>query len=118
MVLNAHQRLADCRNHLDEGDFQAALHSVSQLQDRLGHLAHAQTRLGALADAHLVRCADLEVGMRTQGGAKVTAIDPCPCSLEHCEKRLVTFDDGHQLHIEPEWEIVVDVGELGDGISG
>lgn len=116
MVLNAHQRLGDCRRELDTGDFSAALNSASQLTDRLSHLAHAQARLGALADNRLLHMSDLSIGMKTQGGATVTSIERCPCGLDNCENKLITFDDGHQIHADPGWEIVVDVTG-GDDVS-
>ncbi len=107
MVTNAHARIADCRRHLDQGEFNAALEAANQLVDRLAHLGHAQARLGALDGSILLRASELEVGMKTDGGATVTAIDDCPCGLESCEKVMVTFDNGVQQHMMPEWELVV-----------
>lgn len=109
MVLSAHQRLAECKSFLDRGEFKMAAAACAQVGHRLSMLAHAQEHLGALDSSRLVRVSDLEVGMRAHGGARIVGIEPCPCTVQHCQKRVIRFEDGEELHSEPEWEMPVDV---------
>lgn len=110
LVLNAHQRLNEVRERLDRGEFGSAHDAILQLEDRLSHLAQAETSLGVLANATLIRLSELEVGMKTNKGILVTNIEPCPCPVPDCDKRIVTFQDGHQMHVQGGWEVVIENG--------
>jgi hypothetical protein len=93
LILAAQRRLAETKSLLDEGDFQGATKSAAQLHEKLSALAEAEGSLGVVSDARILKCSDVEVGMALADVGQVTAIDPCPCGQDYCDRIILTIED-------------------------
>lgn len=108
VLILAHQRLNEVRDHLTAGRFDRAMESANALREKVGQLAQAQVSMGLLADNALIKVSELKEGMIVPGAGPVTEIGPCPgCGQEGCGK--VSFTVAEQvLVLDGELEIVVE----------
>jgi hypothetical protein len=93
LILAAQRWLAETRTLLDEGDFQRAMKSAAQLHEKISALAAAEGSLGTVSDARILKCSDIEIGMVLAEVGEVTAIDPCPCGQDHCDRIVMTIEE-------------------------
>jgi hypothetical protein len=93
LILAAQRWLAETRTLLDEGDFQRAMKSAAQLHEKISALAAAEGSLGTVSDARILKCSDIEIGMVLAEVGEVTAIDPCPCGQDHCDRIVMTIGE-------------------------
>jgi hypothetical protein len=91
---------------MDAGDFQAAMKSAAQLHEKISALAVAEGSLGTVSDACILKCSDIEVGMTLADVGEVTAIEPCPCGQDHCDRLVLTIED-HSVNFPADAEIIV-----------
>jgi hypothetical protein len=93
LILAAQRSLAETRALLDDGDFKAAKKTAAQLREKISALAIAEGSLGTVSDARIVKCCDIERGMTLADVGEVTAIEPCPCGQEHCDRMVLTVGE-------------------------
>jgi hypothetical protein len=106
LILAAQRWLAETKALLDAGDFQAAMKTAAQLHEKISALAVAEGSLGTVSDACILKCSDIEVGMTLADVGEVTAIEPCPCGQEHCDRLVMTIED-HSVNFPADAEIIV-----------
>lgn len=106
LILAAQHRLAEAKVLIDKGEFKEALVTVAQLHEKLAALAEAEGALGTVADAQILRCSEVESGMRLVDVGVVTAITPCPCEQEFCDRIVLTID-GQPVNFAADAELVV-----------
>src|SRR3984893_13848249 len=106
LILAAQRWLAETKTLLDAGDFQGAMKTAAQLHEKISALAVAEGSLGAASDACIRKCSDIEVGMTLADVGEVTAIEPCPCGQEHCDRIVMTIED-HSVNFPADAEIIV-----------
>ena len=107
LILAAQRWLADTKTLLDEGDFQRAMKTAGQLHEKISALAVAEGSLGAVSDARILRCSDIEIGMTLAEVGEVTAIEPCPCGQDHCDRIVVTIEE-QAVSFPADAEVIVD----------
>jgi hypothetical protein len=106
LILVAQRWLAETKALLDEGDFQGAMKSAAQLHEKISALAVAEGSLGTVSDARILKCSAVEIGMTPADVGDVTAIEPCPCDQDHCERIVLTI--GNQpVNFPADAEIIV-----------
>lgn len=93
LILAAQRRLAETKTLLDEGDFQLAMKTAAQLHEKISALAAAEGSLGTVSDARILKCSDIQIGMTLTEVGEVTAIEPCPCGQDHCDRIIMTIED-------------------------
>jgi hypothetical protein len=93
LILAAQRWLAETKTLLDEGDFQRAMKTAAQLHEKISALAVAEGSLGTISDARILKCSDIEIGMMLAEVGEVTAIEPCPCGQNHCDRIVMTIED-------------------------
>jgi hypothetical protein len=93
LILAAQRWLAETKTLLDEGDFQRAMKSAAQLHEKISALAVAEGSLATVSDARILKCSDIEIGMVLAEVGEVTAIDPCPCGQDHCDRIVMTIEE-------------------------
>ena len=93
LILAAQRSLAETKTLLDDGDFQAAMKTAAQLHEKISALAVAEGSLGTVSDARILKCSDVEVGMTLADVGEVTAIEPCPCGQDHCDRIILTIEE-------------------------
>jgi hypothetical protein len=108
LILAAQRWLAETKALLDEGDFQAAMKTAAQLHEKIRALAIAEGSLGTVSDALILKCRDVEIGMTLADVGEVTAIEPCPCGQDHCDRIVVTIED-QPVNFPADAEIIVAV---------
>ena len=108
LILAAQRWLAETKALLDEGDFQGAMKTAAQLHEKISALAVAEGSLGTVSDALIVKCKDVEIGMRLAEVGEVTAIEPCPCGQDHCDRIIMTIED-QPVNFPADAEIIVTV---------
>ena len=106
LILAAQRRLAETKALLDEGDFQAAMNTAAQLHEKVSALADAEGSLGTVSDARILRCGEIEVGMRLVDVGEVTAIQICPCGQDQCD-RIVLMIEEHAVNLPVDAELIV-----------
>jgi hypothetical protein len=106
LILAAQRWLAETKVLLDEGNFQAAMKTAAQLHEKISALAIAEGSLGTVSDARILKCSDIEVGMTLADVGEVTAVDPCPCGENHCDRIVLTIED-HSVNFPADAEIIV-----------
>ena len=106
LILAAQRWLAETKTLLDAGDFQGAMKTAAQLHEKISALAVAEGSLGTVSDACILKCSDIEVGMTLADVGEVTAIEPCPCGQEHCDRIVMTIED-HSVNFPADAEIIV-----------
>jgi hypothetical protein len=106
LIIAAQRSLAETKGLLDDGDFQGAMKTAEQLEERIGALAVAEGSLGTVSDARILKCSDIEVGMTLADVGEVTAIEPCPCGQGHCERIVLTIED-QSVNFPADAEIIV-----------
>jgi hypothetical protein len=106
LILAAHRRLAETRTLLDEGDFRAAMKTSAQLYEKVSALAVAEGSLASVSDARILKCRDVAIGMTLADVGEVTAIEPCPCGQDHCDRIVLTIED-HPVNFPADAEIIV-----------
>ena len=106
LILAAQRRLAETKALLDEGDFQAAMKTAAQLHDKISALAIAAGSLGSVSDARILKCKDIAIGMRLADVGEVTAVEPCPCGQDHCDRIILTIED-QPVNFPADAEIIV-----------
>lgn len=108
LVLVANQRVGEIKKALDHGRFEEAYACCASLHDKLGHLAGAESRLARLADASIVRVADMEVGMVMPDAGVVSSVEACShCGRDNCENVTITFENGSAVTVDRDEEMVV-----------
>lgn len=108
LVLVVNQRLAELSRALDAGKFDEAFAVSSSLHEKLGHLARCEITMGRLAEAHLVKCADIEPGMVIGEAGRIAETGPCDdCGREGCENIVITFESGAKVTVDRDEEMVV-----------
>jgi hypothetical protein len=108
LILASQRWLAETKALLDEGDFQGAAKSAAQLHEKISALAIAEGSLGTVSDALILKCRDVEIGMTLADVGEVTAIEPCPCGKDHCDRIVVTIED-QPVNFPADAEIIVAV---------
>jgi hypothetical protein len=108
LILAAQRWLAETKALLDDGDFQGAMKSAAQLHDKISALAVAEGSLGTVSDARILKCRDVEVGMKLAEVGEVTAIEPCPCGQGHCDRIVMTIEE-RPVNFPADAEIIVDM---------
>jgi hypothetical protein len=93
LILAAQRSLGETRALLDDGDFQGAMKSAARLHEKISALAVAEGSLASVSDARILKCSDIEVGMMLSDVGEVTAIEPCPCGQDHCDRIVLTLED-------------------------
>jgi hypothetical protein len=106
LILAAQRWLAETKALLDDGDFQAAMKTAAQLHEQIKALAIAEGSLGTVSQAHMLNCRDLEIGMTLVDVGEVTAIEPCRCGEDHCDRIVVTIED-QPVNFPADAEIIV-----------
>jgi hypothetical protein len=106
LILAAHRWLAETKTLLDEGDFQGAMKTAAQLHEKISALAIAEGSLGTVSDARILKCSDVEVGMMLADVGEVTAIEPCLCGEDHCDRIILTIED-QSVNFPADAEIIV-----------
>src|ERR1700730_11533077 len=100
LILAAQRWLAETKLLLDDGDFQGAMKTAAQLHGKVAALAVAESSLGTVSDARILKCRDVEVGMTLAEVGEVTAIESCPCGQDHCDRRVLMIE-GRGANIPP-----------------
>lgn len=108
LILAAQRWLAETKALLDEGDFQGAMKTAAQLHEKISALAVAEGSLGTVSDALIVKCKDVEVGMRLADVGEVTAIEPCACGQDHCDRIVMTIEE-QPVNFPADAEVIVAV---------
>ena len=108
LILAAQRWLAETKALLDEGDFQAAMKTAAQLHEKISALAVAEGSLGTVSDALILKSRDVEVGMTLADVGEVTAIEPCPCGQDHCDRIVMTIED-QPVNFPADAEVIVAV---------
>ena len=108
LILAAQRWLAETKSLLDEGDFQGAMKTAAQLHEKISALAIAEGSLGTVSDARILKCSDVEIGMTLADVGEVTAIEPCPCGQDHCDRIVLTIGD-QPVNFPADAEIIVAV---------
>jgi hypothetical protein len=108
LILAAQRWLAETKVLLDEGDFQGAMKTAAQLHEKISALAVAEGSLGTVSDALIVKCKDVEIGMRLADVGEVTAIERYPCGQDHCDRILMTIEE-QPVNFPADAEIIVTV---------
>ena len=108
LILAAQRWLAETKALLDEGDFQGAMKTAAQLHEKISALAVAEGSLGTVSDALILKCKDVEIGMTLPDVGEVTAIEPCPCGQDHCDRIIMTIED-QPVNFPADAEIIVTV---------
>jgi hypothetical protein len=106
LILAARRLLAETNSLLDEGDFQGAMKTSAQLHEKLSALAEAEGSLGVVSDARILKTSDVEVGMTLADVGEVTAIEPCPCGDDYCDRIVLTIED-QAVNFPADAEIIV-----------
>src|ERR1700724_1716174 len=106
LILAAHRWLAETNALLDAAHFQAAMKSAAQLHEKIAALAVAEGSLGTVSDARILKCRDVEVGMTLAEVGEVTAIEPCPCGQDHCDRIILMIED-RTVNFPADAEIIV-----------
>jgi hypothetical protein len=106
LILAAQRWLAETKLLLDDGDFQGAMKTAAQLHEKIAALAVAEGSLGTISDARILKCRDVEVGMTLAEVGEVTAIEPCPCAQEHCDRIILMIED-RTVNFPADAEIIV-----------
>jgi hypothetical protein len=106
LILAAQRWLAETKTLLDEGDFQGAMKTAAQLHEKISALAIAEGSLGTVSDARILKCSDVEVGMMLAEVGEVTAIEPCQCGQDHCDRIVLTIED-QSVNFPADAEIIV-----------
>jgi hypothetical protein len=106
LILAAQRWLAETKTLLDEGDFQGAMKTAAQLHEKISALAIAEGSLGTVSDARILKCSDVEVGMMLADVGEVTAIEPCLCGQDHCDRIVLTIED-QSVNFPADAEIIV-----------
>ena len=106
LILAAQRSVAETKMLLDDGDFKAAMKASAQLREKIGALATAEGSLGTVSDARIVRCSEIESGMKLAEVGEVTAIERCPCGQEHCDRMIMTVG-GRPVNFPADAELIV-----------
>ena len=106
LILAAQRRLTETKVLLDEGDFQGAMKTAAQLHEKVRALAVAEGSLGTVSDARILRCKDIAIGMMLADVGEVTAIEPCPCGQNHCDRIVLTIEE-QPVNFPADAEIIV-----------
>jgi hypothetical protein len=93
LILAAQRSLGETKALLADGDFQAAMKAAARLHEKVSALAVAEGSLASVSDALIVKCSEIEVGMTLSDVGEVTAIEPCACGQDHCDRIVLTLDD-------------------------
>jgi hypothetical protein len=93
LILAAQRSLGETKALLDDGDFQSAMKAAARLHEKISALAVAEGSLGSVSDARILKCSDIEVGMMLSDVGEVTAIEPCQCGQDHCDRIVLTLGD-------------------------
>jgi hypothetical protein len=106
LILASQRWLAETKALLDDGDFQGAMRSAAQLHEKIAALAVAEGSLGTISDARILKCRDVEIGMTLAEVGEVTAIEPCPCGQDHCDRIVLTIEE-RPVNFPADAEIIV-----------
>jgi hypothetical protein len=106
LILAAQRWLGETKTLLDDGDFQGAMKTAAQLHEKIAALAVAEGSLGTVSDARILKCRDVEIGMTLAEVGEVTAIEPCPCGQDHCDRIVLTIDE-RPVNFPADAEIIV-----------
>jgi hypothetical protein len=106
LILAAQRWLAETKVLLDDGDFQGAMRSAAQLHEKIAALAVAEGSLGTVSDARILKCRDVEIGMTLAEVGEVTAVEPCPCGQDHCDRIVLTIEE-RPVNFPADAEIIV-----------
>jgi hypothetical protein len=106
LILAAQRWLGETKTLLDDGDFQGAMKTAAQLHEKIAALAVAEGSLGTVSDACILKCRDVEVGMTLADVGRVTAIEPCQCGQDHCDRIILTIDE-RPVNFPADAEIIV-----------
>lgn len=106
LILSAQRRLSETRTLLDEGNFKAAMATAASLHEKISALSEAEGAMGVVAEAYIVKCGALEVGMMLADVGEITAIEPCPCDQPHCDRIVLTIGD-QPVTFSTEAEVIV-----------
>jgi hypothetical protein len=106
LIIAAQRSLAETKALLDDGDFQGAMKTAARLHEKISALAVAEGSLGTVSDARILQCSDIEIGMTLADVGEVTAIEPCPCGQDLCERIVLTIED-HAVNFPADAEIMV-----------
>lgn len=106
LILAAQRSLGETRTLLDDGDFQAATKAAARLHEKISALAVAEGSLASVSDARILKCSDIEVGMTLSDVGEVTAIEPCSCSQDDCDRIVLTLED-QSVSFPADAEIIV-----------
>jgi hypothetical protein len=109
LILAAQRSLGETRALLDDGDFHGAMKAAARLHEKVSALAVAEGSLATVSDARILRCGEIEVGMTLSDVGEVTAIEPCPCGQDHCDRIVLTLDD-QSVSFPADAEIIVAAG--------
>jgi hypothetical protein len=74
--------------------------------DTIAALAVAEGSLGSVSDARILKCRDVEVGMSLAEVGEVTAIEPCPCGQDHCDRLVLTIEE-RPVNFPADAEVIV-----------
>jgi hypothetical protein len=107
LILASQRWLAETKALLDDGDFQGAMKTAAQLHEKIAALAVAEGSFASISDARILKCRDVEVGMTLAEVGEVTAIEPCPCGQEHCDRIVLTIEE-RPVNFPADAEIIVD----------
>jgi len=106
LILAAQRWLAETKTLLDDGDFQRAMKTAAQLHEKISALAVAEASLATVSDARILKCRDVLVGMTLAEVGEVTAVEPCPCGQDHCDRIALTIDD-RTVNFPADAEVIV-----------
>lgn len=109
LLRTATQRHSELKQAMDRGEFNAALGACASLQEKLTHLAEAQSALGRLADTNIIKVSDLEPGMKLTDIGVIERLDPCPfCEDEDCSNLTIHLEGGGHVALPGGAEVAVD----------
>lgn len=109
LIVAAHRRLGDVKTQLDEGNFKGAMGAAAQLHEKISALAEAESAMGAVAEACILKCREITVGMALVELGEVTAIEPCPCGQAQCDRIVLTVGD-QPVNLVANAELIVVAG--------
>lgn len=111
LVAVAMERLREAEEALLQGRFDDAYDRSQELVAKIAPLAHAETHIGALDGAKVVRAGDIEVGMVVLQRGEVIdrETNDEACQSGQHQHRIVsfTFDGGGTMRVTSDTEIAV-----------
>jgi hypothetical protein len=113
VVLLAHQRLGEVKEHLDNGRFTQASNVLREVVHKVDHLASAEQSFAVFAGCRVVRVRELAPGVGITNRGVVREVrnisehgDDCPGAVFE-----VTYNDGETDHFQGVAEVLVNPDE-------